>query len=312
LASPKSGAFVSNFAGQWLQIRSLELASPDHDLFRLFDESLRTAMRKETELLFESILRDNRSVLEFLTADYTFVNERLARHYGMDNIKGDRFLRVSLQGTPRRGVLTHGSVLTVTSNPTRTSPVKRGKWVLDNLLNSPPPPPPPNVPELAENKEKGLSGTLRERMVQHRANPNCVSCHERMDPIGFGLENFDPIGKWREKDGKLPIDSTGELSSGESFANARELLEILSRKKGHQFVRALSEKLLIYALGRGLEFPDRCAIDRIVANNARDNFRFSALLSEIIESTPFQMRRGETPAVSPVNSSSATASNTRE
>jgi hypothetical protein len=200
---------------------------------------------------------------------------------------------VSLRKTHRAGVLTQGSILTITSNPTRTSPVKRGKWVLENLLGTPPPPPPADVPELSEAKEVVLSGTLRQRMEQHRENPSCATCHARMDPIGFGLENFDGVGAWREKDGSFPIDPAGKLVSGESFKGSDELLAVLMKRKRDDFVRCLSEKMLTYALGRGLEYYDKCAVDRIVRGVAKNRYRFSALILEVARSVPFQMRRGE-------------------
>jgi hypothetical protein len=299
LRDPKSRALVDHFAGQWLQLRNLSLAAPDADTFPAFHEGLRQAMRRETEMFFEHILRDDRSVLEFLTADYTFVNTPLAKHYGLRpprTADPGEFQRVSLRGTPRRGILTQGSVLLITSNPTRTSPVKRGKWVLDNLLNAPPPPPPPSVPELKEGKE--LKGTLRERMEQHRADPLCASCHARLDPIGFGLENFDGIGAWRTLDGNSPIDATGRLATGESFQGAEDLIGILARTKRDQFVRCLADRMLTYALGRGLEYYDKCALDRICQKVARANYRFSTLILEVARSVPFQMRRGDdSPAV---------------
>jgi len=295
LASPKSRALIENFAGQWLQTRNLDLAAPDRDSFPQFDESLRSAMRRETELFVQSIIREDRSIFDFLTADYTFVNERLAKHYDIDSIQGEEFQRVSLAGKPRKGILTQGAILTLTSNPTRTSPVKRGKWVLENLFDSPPPPPPPDVPVLNESHEKVLSGTLRQRMEQHRANPTCASCHQRMDPIGFGLENFDAIGRWREKDGKFAVDSSGELVSGESFTNTVGLLEILAEKKRNDFVKCVIDKMLTYSLGRGLEFYDKCAIDQIKSDLARTDYRFSTVVLEVVKSVPFQMRRGETP-----------------
>jgi len=282
---------VDNFAGQWLQIRNLSTATPARDNYPKFDEPLRAAMEKETELFFDNIIREDRSVLEFISADYTFVNERLARHYGISGVKGDKFQRVSLKGTPRGGLLTQGSILTITSNPTRTSPVKRGKWVLENLLGTPPPPPPPDVPELKEGKE--LTGTLRERMEQHRANPNCAVCHQRMDPIGFGFENFDGIGAWRDKDGGAAIDPSGELVTGETFKGPAELRSILLKQKRGEFVRCLTEKMLTYALGRGLEYYDRCATDQIAKDLAKKNYRFSQLITAIVKSTPFQQRRGE-------------------
>ncbi|MCZ7639781.1 MAG: DUF1592 domain-containing protein [Verrucomicrobia bacterium] len=217
LADPRADALVEHFAGQWLQFHTLAVVTPDRRTYPEFDEPLREAMRRETELFVHTILREDRSVLEFLDADWTYVNARLARHYGLDGIEGDAFRRVSLAGTARGGVLTQGSFLTLTSNPTRTSPVKRGKWVLDNLLGEPPPPPPPGVPELEESANARLSGTLRERMEQHRADPMCASCHALMDPIGFGFENFDGIGAWRDRDGEHAIDAAGALASGETF-----------------------------------------------------------------------------------------------
>ncbi len=293
LKDPKAEALVDNFAGQWLQIRNLAMVSPDHGQFPDFDENLRAAMEKETTMFFSAIMREDRSVLEFLNADYTFLNERLANHYGFEGVKGDQFRRVSLSGDQRGGLLTHASILTITSNPTRTSPVKRGKWILENLLGTPPPPPPGNVPELSEAKEVVLSGTLRQRMEQHRADPNCAGCHARMDPIGFGFENFDGIGKWREKDGSFPIDPSGELVSGEEFKGAAELRELLVSKKKEDFIRCLSEKMLTYALGRGMEHYDKCAIDEISKGLAKNNYKFSALVLEVVKSTPFQKRRGE-------------------
>ena len=292
LKDPKSRALVDNFAGQWLQIRNLRIATPDAKEFPAFDDELRADMEQETERFFENIIRADRSVLEVLNADYSFVNERLARHYGLSGVKGGTFQRVSLKGTGRAGVLTHGSVLTLSSNPTRTSPVKRGKYVLENLLGTPPPPAPPDVPELPENK---LTGTLRQRMEAHRDNPACASCHARMDPIGFGLENFDGIGGWRAKDGEFPIDPSGQLVTGETFKGATDLAVILAKKKREEFVRCLSDKLLTYALGRGTEFYDKCALDEITKGVSKRGYRFSAMVQEIVKSVPFQQRRGETP-----------------
>ncbi|MES1167251.1 MAG: DUF1588 domain-containing protein, partial [Pseudomonadota bacterium] len=290
LASPKAQALVANFAGQWLEIRKLKFAEPDKQIFPSFDDSLRTAMRQETEKFFEYIMRDDRSVMEFLTADYTFVNERLAKHYGLPGVSGDELRMVSLHDTPRRGVLTQASVLTIASNPTRTSPVKRGKWVLENLLGTPPPPPPPNVPDLP-NDGKVVTGSLRHQMEEHRANPTCASCHSRMDPIGFGLENFDAIGAFRVKDGEFAVDAGGKLSTGETFANAAELVGILSEKRRELFLRNLAEKMLIYSLGRGVERADRPAIDRIVQQLSAGGNRFSALVLAITKSVPFDQQR---------------------
>jgi hypothetical protein len=292
LATPKAQAFVDNFAGQWLEIRNLKFVEPDKTLYPDFDDNLRDAMLKETDLFFASVVHENRSVLDFLNADYTFVNGRLAKLYGITNVTGDEFQRVSLDGTPRRGVFTQASVLTVTSNPTRTSPVKRGKWVLEELLGTPPPPPPPVVPEL-KNDGQPVSGTLREQMVQHRADPTCASCHARMDPIGFGLENFDGIGAWRDKEGEFAIDSSGKLVSGESFKGPAELSNILATTKRDFFVRCLTEKMLTYALGRGTEYYDRVPIQKITADLAKNQYKFSTLVLDVVNSLPFLMRRGE-------------------
>jgi hypothetical protein len=290
LASPKAQALVENFAGQWLEIRNLKFIAPDKTLYPDFDESLREAMEKETEMFFASVMKDDRSVIDFVNGDYTFVNERLARHYGIPNVTGPEFRKVSLEGTPRRGVLTQASVLTLTSNPTRTSPVKRGKWVLEDLLGTPPPPPPPDVPPLKEDA-KNATGTLRQQMEEHRANPVCASCHARMDPIGFGLENFDGIGAYRTKEGQFPIDPSGKLTSGDSFQGAAELSNILATSKREQFVRCLTEKMLIYALGRGLEYYDQAATDQITTSVAKNQYKFSSLVLGVVKSLPFEERR---------------------
>ena len=291
LKDPKSRALVENFAGQWLQLRNLAIIQPDKKLFPTFDAKLRAAMQRETELLFEHVLREDRSVFEFLTADYTFVNERLAKHYGLANVTGDEFQRVSLKGTPRAGVLTHASILTLTSNPTRTSPVKRGKWVLENLLATPPPPPAPNVPEL--DGQKQLTGTLRQRMEQHRADPTCASCHTKMDAIGFGLENYDGVGAFRKLDAGAAIDPSGELSAAEKFQGPVELANLLAKQKKEDFIRCMVEKMLTYSLGRGLEYYDRCAMKEIADGLAKRRNTFSGLILEVVNSTPFQKRRGE-------------------
>lgn len=292
LRSPKAHALVENFAGQWLQIRSLETMQPDKKLFPDFDPALRSAMQRETELFFEHVLRDDRSVFDFLRGDYTFVNPRLAKFYGLPAPASDDFEKISLASSPRRGVLTHASVLTLTSNPTRTSPVKRGKWVLENLLGTPPPPPPPDVPEL-DDKERKLSGTLRQQLEQHRANPNCASCHARMDPIGFALENFNGIGAWREKDGSEAIDSSGQFAGGDAFSGAAGLADLLAAKRADEFRRCLAEKMLIYALGRGIEYYDRPAVQQIVNSLRAGDDRFSALILAVARSFPFHHRRAE-------------------
>jgi hypothetical protein len=291
LKDPKSKALVENFAGQWLQLRNLAIIQPDKKLFPGYDAKLRAAMARETELLFEHVMRQDRSVFEFLTADYTFVNERLARHYGIAGVSGEEFQRVNLKGTPRAGVLTHASILTLTSNPTRTSPVKRGKWVLENLLATPPPPPAPNVPELEDQKQ--LTGTLRQKMEQHRANPTCASCHTKMDAIGFGLENYDAIGAFRAQDAGAAIDPSGELSATEKFQGPVDLAKLLATKKQDDYVRCLVEKMLTYALGRGLEYYDRNAVKSIADGLAKRRHTFSGLVLEVVNSVPFQKRRGE-------------------
>jgi mono/diheme cytochrome c family protein len=288
----RARALVDNFAGQWLQLRTLKEFKPDPDLFPRFDEKLRAAMLKETELFFDNVVREDRSVLDFIDSDYTFVNERLAKHYGLSGVKGEEFRRVSLTGTPRGGILTQAAVLSVTSNPTRTSPVKRGKWILENILGTPPPPPPPGVEELKDDKEAVLSGSLRQRMEQHRANPNCATCHQRMDPLGFGFENFDAVGGWRTREGKHAIDPSGVLPNGQSFKGPVELRAILKTRR-EAFARCLAEKLLTYALGRGVERFDRCALDDIVKSAAKDDFKFSRLALDIVKSDPFQKRRGK-------------------
>jgi hypothetical protein len=292
LASPKAQSMVTNFAGQWLQFRGLDTVAPDKTIYDNYDPYLRSAMQKETELFFEYIMLQDRSVMDFINADYTFVNARLATHYSIPNITGDEFRKVSLDGLPRRGILTQASVLTLTSNPSRTSPVKRGKWVLENVLGTPPPPPPPNVPPL-EKEGVVATGTLRHQMEQHRADPNCASCHARMDPIGFALENFDGIGQWRTEDGDAKIDASGKLVTGESFTNPLQLVDILGKARKDDFVRCLSEKMLTYGLGRGLEYYDYAAIQKIAKGVKDNDYHFSSLVMEVVNSVPFQMERGE-------------------
>ncbi len=289
---PKARALVENFAGQWLQLRNMKTAAPDPGVYPAFDDALRAAMIKETELFFEAVMKEDRSILDFIDANYTFVNERLARHYGIPGVKGDAFRRVELPGGQRGGVLTQASILTLTSNPTRTSPVKRGKWILENLLGTPPPPPPPDVPELKEGKDVVLTGSLRQRMEQHRAKAECAVCHDKLDPLGFGFENFDGIGGWRAKDGAFEIDPSGVLPDGKSFKGPAELRAILKGRSG-EFCRCLSEKMLTYALGRGLEYYDKCAVDEIAAKVAKGQYRFSALVLAVVESDPFLNRRGK-------------------
>ncbi len=284
LGDVKSQALVNNFLGQWLQLRDLEALSPDPETYAAFDGKLRRSMRRETELLFANILAEDRSILEILGADYTYVDERLARHYGIENVTGDQFQKVDLQGK-RRGVLMHGSILLLTSNPTRTSPVKRGKWVLENLLAEPPPPPPPNVPVLDESGE--TLGTLRQQMEQHRANPNCAVCHVKMDAVGFGLENFDGIGMWRDRDGPDKIDPSGVLPGGRNFNGPLDLAQILVEDKKTEFTRCMTMKMLTYALGRGLGVSDRCTVNTIVEHVAQREYSITSLIESIVTSPPF-------------------------
>ena len=289
LKDPRSRALAENFGGQWLQFRALESVTRDRQRFPDFEDYLRLSMRRETELFFEHIVRDDRSILDFIDGRYSFLNERLAKHYGIDGVTGPEFRRVDLTGTPRGGVVTQGSVLTVSSYATRTSPVLRGKWILENLLNAPPPEPPPDVPNLDETTI-GSSASVRMQLEEHRKNPTCASCHRRMDPLGFGLENFDAVGAWRTMDGKLPIDSAGVLPDGRTFSGPEELRTILSGDRD-AFARALTSKLLTYALGRGLERYDTKTVKAIAGRLPAENYRVSALVLEIVKSLPFQSRR---------------------
>ncbi len=287
LADPKSEAFIESFAGQWLQLRSLEDRTFDGQRFPDCDRQLLSAMREETTRFFGEIVRQDMSVLRILDADFTYVNEALARHYGIEGISGPQLRRVSLQGTPRAGILTQASILAVTSNPTRTSPVKRGKFVLENLLGTPPPAPPANVPQL-DDAGRQLTGTLRQRLEQHRADPSCAACHKLMDPIGFALENFDAVGRYRTEDDGAAIDTSGELPTGEHFAGLPELRELLLHLKRDDFLQCLAEKTLVYAVGRGLEYYDQCAVDKIKNALELDDYRFSRLVLEVVKSEPFQ------------------------
>jgi hypothetical protein len=290
LVDPRGRAMVDNFAGQWLQIRSLRSLTPDRERYPGFDESLREAMFRETELFLAEIIREDRSILDLIDADFTYLNEKLAKHYGIEGVIGPEFRRVRLTGPQRGGILTQASVLTVSSNPNRTSPVKRGRWVLEQILGAPPPPPPPDVTPLkdAHAAEAGLS--VRQRMERHRAQASCAVCHSRLDPLGFGLENYDGVGGWRDRDGGTPVDASGTLPSGESFRGPAELKAIL-RARSREFARCLTEKMLTYALGRGLEESDRCAVDRIVKEIEAHDYRFSAIIRGIVASDPFLKRR---------------------
>ena len=290
LKDGKSRALSENFAGQWLQLRNLRTLAPDKGYYPAWDDALRNAMIREAEAFFEYIVQDDRGVLEFLDADYSFLNERLAKHYGIAKIDGPEFRRVTLPDNRRGGIITMASTLTVTSNPTRTSPVKRGKWILENVLGTPPPPPAPDVPELPPTGQ--LKGTLRQQMEQHRANPTCAVCHAKLDPLGFGLENFDGIGGWRTVDNRQPIDPSGVLPDGAKFSGPGELRKVLLGKSD-LFRRCLAEKLLTFALGRGLEYYDKCALDDITRATQTRQDRFSALVLAVVQSDPFQKRKGK-------------------
>ncbi len=289
LTDSRSEALVSNFASQWLHLRNLASITPDMRLFPDFDDNLRQAFRRETELFFDSILREDRSVLDLLSADYTFLNERLAKHYGLPHVYGNRFRRVSLgKDSARGGLLRHGSILTVTSYATRTSPVLRGKWILDNLLGVPPPPPLPDVPALKDNTVDG-NLSVRKRLAEHRSNPTCAGCHNLMDPLGLSLEKFDAVGRRRTSEGGIPIDASGGFPDGSSFADVQGLEAALLRRP-ELFVGALAEKLMLYSLGRGLEYYDAPAIRRIVRDARANDFHISSIILGVVKSQPFQMR----------------------
>ena len=310
LTNPKASSLVQNFALQWLQLKRIEFIAPDERMFPAFNAQLRAAMIQETQMFVESILLEDRSVLELIDANYTFLNQPLAQHYGIADthgnmvgqpeqypggqpIQGDAFVRVSLTDKTRGGLLTQASVLTVTSNPTRTSPVKRGRWVLEQVLGSAPPGPPPNVPELPSSEADATTNSLRQRMENHRKNPSCANCHAKMDPIGFALENFNAVGGFRTKDGPFDIDSTGEFPDGTKFRGPADLKTLMLERKD-EFTRCLTEKMLTYALGRGLEYYDRPVVEKIVKNLAAGNYKFSVLVIQIVQCEAFRERRGMT------------------
>ena len=292
LADARSRALVENFVSQWLRLRNLESQQRESADYPEFDENLRVAFRRETELFVESTIREDRSLLELLSANYTFVNERLARHYGIRGVYGDRFRRVTLSGDDARGgLLGHGGLLMVTSHPNRTSPVLRGKWLLESILGAPPPEPPPNVPGLPDRGEGGEPASVRDRLEQHRANPVCASCHAPMDPLGFALENFDAIGQWRDaSEAGLPIDASATMPSGAEFDGPAGLRRVLL-SRGEEFADTVTDKLLAYAVGRGLEYYDRPSVRRILRDAAPDDYRWSSIVLGIVKSAPFQGRR---------------------
>ena len=285
----KSEAFVVNFAGQWLNLRNLDIAQPDTARFRRFNDPLRYSMKRETEMFISHVVREDKSILDLLDSNYTFLNQALAAHYGLPKVIGTEMRKVDLNSGERGGVLTHASVLTLTSNPTRTNPVKRGKWILEVLLGTPPPPPPPGVEELKDDKKAQLSGTLRQRMEQHRSNPNCAVCHQKLDPLGFGLENYDAVGAWRTKENDQKIDSSGVLPGGEKFDGPKELKSILLQKKD-LFTRNLADRLLTYALGRGMENADRCVVDKIAENAKLGDYKMSVLILEVVRTEAFRSK----------------------
>ncbi|MFN7923914.1 MAG: DUF1592 domain-containing protein [Bryobacteraceae bacterium] len=291
LADPKSAALADNFAGQWLELRNLNQVSPDPKKFPDYDSDFREAMRRETQLFFQTLVKEDRPILDFIDGRYTFLNERLAKHYGIAGVTGRKFQRVELDGAQRSGVLTQASVLTISSHPNRTSPVLRGLWILDNFLATPPPAPPANVPQLKE-EEIGVTMSLRKQMERHRADPNCAVCHAKIDPLGFGLENYDPLGTWRTHDGKFEVEAGGVLPGERKFASPAELKQLLLQDKD-TFTRGLAEKMLTYALGRGLEPYDKPVVRSMTENVAAKGYRFSSMIQEIVQSPPFRMRRGD-------------------
>ncbi len=290
LKDPKARALVRNFGSQWLQTRNLDESEPDPSVFPSWSPALRDAMRTESELFLGEIVQSDRSIRDLIDADFTYVNETLARHYSIPGISGETFQRVTLPaGSQRGGILTMGSVLTVTSVPTRTAPVLRGKWILEQILGTPPPPPPPNVPQIEEGEAASKTASLRQRLELHRSKPDCMVCHQKMDPLGFALENFDGIGVWRSQDGPHPIDNAAELPGGRKIEGAAGLKSVVAQSE--DFPRALTSQLLTYALGRGLEGYDRREVKRIVAAAAKNDFKFSALVLEIVASDPFLKRQ---------------------
>jgi hypothetical protein len=291
MADPKGYNLVENWAAQWLQLRNLGRTKPDPKRFPTVDDELLDAMRTETMMFVETIIKEDRSLLDFIDAPFTWVNGPLARHYGIKGVDGEEFQRVTLDGEQRSGVLTQGAILTVSSYPTRTSPPVRGKWVMENLLGTPPPPPPDNVPSLNDSNI-GTEVSLRERLEQHRRDPSCSPCHILMDPLGFGLENYDAVGAWRTHDGKFPIETSGTLPGGQTFAGSKGLKEIL-KTKSDAFVNNVTEKMLTYSLGRGLERFDRPTVDAITRQVKASDYRFSALVMEVVKSKPFQMQTVE-------------------
>lgn len=296
LRSEKADAVVTNFASQWLNLRNLAEVSPNPEVFPTFSDELRADMLKETEMVVAAVMREDRSALDLLSADFTFVNKRLAEHYSLSGIRSDEFTRVSLSGTPRSGILTHAAVLTLTSNPERTSPVKRGKWIMENLLGESPPPPPPDVPLLEETAAVNPDASLADQLAQHRADPGCAACHKVMDPLGLGFENFDAVGRWRSEEKGRPIEIRGEIPGMGSFSGPQDIAAMIRRRKT-DFLRTLTRKLLTYATGRGLHYYDECAVDEILAAAEPENYRLRVLIEGVVLSDPF-LKRASAAAVS--------------
>jgi hypothetical protein len=289
LADQRARRWMNDFVGQWLVVRNLHAMEPDPNIFPDFDDNLRDAMIKETQLFFESQVREDHGLPDLLRADYTYLNEQLARHYGIMNVYGSHFRKVAVIDPARQGLLGQASILTVTSYAHRTSVVLRGKWVLENLLGTPPPAPPPNVPPLKENDGRSAPTSLRERMQQHRANPVCATCHTRMDPIGFALENFDAIGRWRDTESGAPIDPASTLADGTKISGPKSFREVLTQ--GDEFASTVIEKLVAYALGRSVAYYDQPTLRQLLRRAAADDYRWSGLILDIVNSQPFQMRR---------------------
>jgi hypothetical protein len=310
LSDPRSQALVDNFAHQWLKLGKIAGVVPDVNEFPDFDENLRDAIQQETRLFIGSQLREDRSVMDLVAANYTFVNERLARHYQIPNVYGSHFRRVTFEDGRRGGLLGHASILTVTSYPNRTSPVVRGKWLLETMLGSPPPPPPPDVPNLEDSGADDRPRSVREQMEAHRRNPGCAVCHVRMDPLGFSLENFDALGKWRTASDGLPIDASASLPDGTEFHGVAGLRELLMSQP-EDFVRTLTEKLLAYAIGRGIEYYDLPAVRKITREAAGNDYRWSALIKGVVRSVPFTMSVVSTAPSQNIGSTSARAQRER-
>ncbi len=292
LRDPKAQAMVDNFAMQWLQLRKLYNFQPDKKMFPDYNDKLMNAMIDESKLYFQNIMTEDRSITEFIDSKYTFLNETLANHYGISGVKGDEFRKVSTEGTGRGGVLTQASVLAITSNPTRTSPTKRGRWILEQILGTPPPPPPPGVGDLAESSKVDANLSVRQKLEIHRKNPSCAACHTKMDSLGFGFENYDPVGRWRTKDGTLPIDSTATLPDGKKFSGPTQLKAVLMDNK-KEFAYSFIEKMMTYALGRGVDDKDKCFVEDIVKKSSATGYKFSGIVQGIVASDPFKKRKGE-------------------